>query len=115
MVNRYRETFTFPTKPLDWTAPNSAAPQTRSAVEVESGTNERGQSRGTTDTTEALPDLVAAIATNGRTGYINFTVLDEEMQASPTQAAETGRVQAPPTVPVYDRDGVTGIGEFQFN
>ena len=93
----------------------TGTPQARSVVEIESGTNERGQSLGTADTTEALPDLVAAIATNGRTGYINSTTLDTEMPTNPAQAAATGRTQAPPTVPVYDRDGVTVIGEFQFS
>lgn len=111
----YRETFTFPTNPLNWTAPGAAAPQARSATVVENGTNEQGQSLGTADTTAELPDLVAAIATNGETGYISSDALNEELPANPDQVAETGRVQAPPTVPVFDKDGVTVIGEFQFS
>ena len=111
----YRETFTFPSNPLNWTAPGAAAPQARSATVVESGTNERGQSLGTADTTAELPDLVAAIATNGQTGYISSDALNEELPANPEQVAQTGRVQAPPTVPVFAKDGVTVIGEFQFS
>ncbi len=93
----------------------TGTPQARSVVEIESDTNEREQSLGTADTTETLPDLVAAIATNGRTGYINSTMLNKEMPTKPAKAAATGRTQAPPTIPVYDRDGVTVIGEFQFS
>ena len=111
----YRETFTFPSNPLNWTAPGAAAPQARSATVVESGTNERGQSLGTADTTAELPDLVAAIATNGQTGYISSDALNEELPANPEQVAQTGRVQAPPAVPVFAKDGVTVIGEFQFS
>lgn len=58
---------------------------------------------------------MAAIATNGQTGYISSDALNEELPADPSQVAESGRVQAPPTVPVFDKDGVTVIGEFQFS
>ena len=55
------------------------------------------------------PDLIAAIATNGRTGYVYARDLE---QPAPT----TLQLGTPPgetrTIPVYTSDGQTEIGPF---
>lgn len=53
-----------------------------------------------------MPDLVPAEATNGRTGWVEYSLLIEEAQ--PALTAE-GAMQEP--IPVYDTDGTTVIGE----
>ena len=55
------------------------------------------------------PDLIAAIATNGKTGYVYARDLE---QPAPT----TLQLGTPPgetrTIPVYTSDGHTEIGQF---
>lgn len=96
--------------------------------------NASGQSFGSGEavTSDAqLPDLVQAYATNGKVGYIKKSDLLspqrtlKEVQALPKKVvpAAPGQessapqtvLQAPPrTVPVYDKDGKTVIGQFKF-
>ena len=73
------------------------------------------------------PDLIAAMATNGRQGYVRKTDLDgangsaaaagfrspeEALAWQAERAAEVARGVADPTTPVYAQDGFTVIGEF---
>lgn len=74
-VSSYKEFVTFPTDPLYFDVP--AAPSARAQVpewiDIEAGVNDRGQSFGTGDDIDSdtdLPDLVAAIGTNGEIGYV---------------------------------------------
>jgi hypothetical protein len=53
-----------------------------------------------------MPDLVPAVATNGKAGWVRYSLLISEAQ--PTLTADG--VEQPP-VPVYDTDGLTIIGE----
>jgi hypothetical protein len=83
-------------------------------------TNEQGQSYGV-ENSKGSPDLVAVIATNGKTGYAFRTDLDD---ADGTNAAETfkspedaiawqkARQGMTFRVPVYESDGTTLVGEF---
>lgn len=108
----YSEVFTFPTNPLNYTAP--AARSVPSEVKVESGVNSRGQTYGRGDTRAESPDLVAAIATNGRVGYIKSEALNEKKPSSPAEAVRQSQSGNAPTVPVYDKDGTSVIGQFTF-
>jgi hypothetical protein len=84
------------------------------------GVNASGQTYGASgwsESPEDEPDLIAARATNGRTGYILNTdqsIID--MTGGVTQAeiddyiANTGRADR--LIPVYESDGRTVIGEF---
>ena len=62
---------------------------------------------------EGTPDLVAVIATNGKTGYVYAKDLNEPAPANPSQALQW---QNSPLVtihlPVYEPDGKTQIGVF---
>lgn len=78
--------------------------------------NENGETYGT-DAYDARPDLISAYATNGREGYIRRAELDSVHGPRPTSPAHALRMQATPpprpeTIPVYESDGVTVIGEF---
>jgi hypothetical protein len=74
------------------------------------GVNASGQTYGTPNQ-HGTPDLVAAQATNGRTGYVYATQLSGPTPTSPSQAAAES--SAPPrTLTVYESDGKTPIGEF---
>ena len=62
-----------------------------------------------------MPDLVAAVATNGREGYVYAKDLESPTPSSPVEAARwqeehTGDVDS---IPVYLADGETVIGEFR--
>ena len=80
-------------------------------------TNTDGQTYGV-DSENGHPDLIAAIATNGRQGYINA---EEEARAScgdvhsPAEALKCNSDHEGRTIfiPVYDSDGTTKIGVFQ--
>lgn len=116
-VSTYKQFVTFPTDPLYYTAPaarsaRAAAPET---IEVESGTNEKGQTYGSGEGVEIesdLPELVAAIGTNGEIGYVARADLGA-VAADPTAAVQ--EVATPRTVPLYDKDGSTMVGEFTFS
>ena len=61
-----------------------------------------------------LPDLIQAVATNGKEGYVKLTDYKDPQPKSPEEAAQWtldhhGKTR---TIPVYDQDGTTKIGEF---
>lgn len=80
-------------------------------------TNAKGQTYGSAayaTSPENEPDLILAGATNGETGYVLRTDLEEPAPKSPEealarQAAEAGKSRV---IPVYKSDGVTQIGVF---
>jgi hypothetical protein len=60
------------------------------------------------------PDLIAALATNGKVGYVYKSDLDGPAPSTPQealslQAASAGKTRV---IPVYEVDGSTVIGEF---
>ena len=83
-------------------------------------TNESGQTYGA-ENPDGIPDLIAVVATNGREGYVHRVELEEA-----TGTAAAGEFTSPEdairwqeeragktfTVPVYEADGTTQIGEF---
>lgn len=77
-------------------------------------TNARGQTYGSSGQANAEPgepDLIEAIATDGKTGYVLRTEMELPPPANPSEAA--ARNTAPPrTIPVYQSDGLTQIGVF---
>ncbi|MFD6517107.1 hypothetical protein [Rhodococcus sp. NPDC060176] len=113
-TSSYKEFVTFPTDPLYFEVPASpsARAQAPESITIESGVNGSGQSFGSGEGVESdadLPDLVAAIGTNGEIGYIKKGELGGPA-SSPEQALASntgGR-----TVSLYDQDGQAVIGEF---
>lgn len=79
------------------------------------GVNAHGQTYGVTGSEQGDPDLVAVTATNGKDGYAYATDLQGgPMPTSPADAiaqqeANQGRTHS---IPVYESDGTTVIGEF---
>ncbi|CAL8974572.1 hypothetical protein CELL_01822 [Cellulomonas sp. T2.31MG-18] len=75
------------------------------------GVNARGQTFGVSGSApQGDPDLVAVEATNGRSGYAYASELEDPQPSSPADAgASSGRGR---TIPVYESDGTTVIGEF---
>jgi hypothetical protein len=63
-------------------------------------TNANGQTYGTIKDGGAEPDLESAYATNGRLGYVVTADLDSDV---------------PKSIPVYESDGETVIGEFHIS
>jgi hypothetical protein len=74
------------------------------------GINASGQTYGTVNYS-GTPDLVAAVATNGRSGYVYATELMGPQPTTPSQALASEH-SAPRTVTVYESDGKTPIGQF---
>jgi hypothetical protein len=101
---------------------NSASPQpaAQSAATTAWPVNELGQTYGSDAKAKSetdVPDLVAAVATNGRQGYCLNSEMNlppeppktaEEAEAMMRDALCKGKV-----IPVYESDGVTQIGVFQ--
>ena len=121
-TNSYTEYVTFPSNPLNYTAP--AARSAPANIEVKSGTNARGQSFGSGETSDPkaqLPDLIAAIGTNGTVGYIRSAELGgpaanpAAVSALPTATVDGQKVysSASKSVPLYSEDGVTQVGTFE--
>jgi len=81
--------------------------------------NENGQTYGAApDATspETEPDLIKAIGVDGTYGYVMKTDLDGKMPKNPTEALEQQRnAPASRTIPLYDVDGKTVIGEFKIS
>jgi hypothetical protein len=73
-------------------------------------TNANGQTYGVVNE-DGYPDLVAVLATNGRTGYAYAVDLNDPQPANPEEAA-TWTPAPPHNIPVYEADGVTVIGQF---
>jgi hypothetical protein len=61
-------------------------------------------------------DVISAIATNGRRGYVYESQLTPPPPSTPAQAiAEQDAPWKPDYIAVYDRDGTTVIGQFLIN
>lgn len=79
-------------------------------------TNARGQTYGVaTDVLEDDPDLIKAEATNGRVGYVLSADLLGPAFSSPQEASGYSAAVAARggvTIPVYESDGATVVGEF---
>jgi hypothetical protein len=78
--------------------------------------NANGQSYGVANS-HGVPDLIAAIATNGRQGYIKKSELDAASCSNVTSPAEALKCQqahsgSTTDIPVYNSDGMTIIGQF---
>lgn len=58
-----------------------------------------------------IPNLVEAVATNGKAGYVYESELMGHMPKNPQQAVAIDN-QGPRTIPVYAKNGTTKIGEF---
>jgi hypothetical protein len=72
--------------------------------------NARGQTYGTPNQ-NGTPDLIAAIATNGRSGYVYAKQLLSPLPTTSSQAVAQNH-QGPRTLTVYESDGKTPIGQF---
>jgi hypothetical protein len=73
-------------------------------------TNASGQTYGAANQ-NGTPELVAAQATNGRTGYVYANQLQGPQPTSPSQAA-TWNDRPDRIITVYESDGKTPIGQF---
>jgi hypothetical protein len=78
--------------------------------------NANGQTYGVANS-HGAPDLIAAIATNGRQGYIKKIQLDAAGCSNVTSPAEAIKCQQAHSgttsdIPVYNSDGKTQIGQF---
>ena len=111
----YGDFLTFPTDPLNYTAPAARSADNTSAVApIKNGRNSRGQSIGTAEnarTDSDLPELIAAFSTDGKQGYVRKTDVIPATPASPAQAADLSSKKTK-TVPVYTENGTTQIGTF---
>lgn len=78
--------------------------------------NDRGQSYGSSlhaDTYEDEPDLIAAEATNGKSGYVFKDDIEGDIPKNPEEASAMSRQHREDrTIKVYESDGTTVIGEF---
>jgi hypothetical protein len=74
------------------------------------GVNASSQTYGIANQ-HGTPDLVAVVATNGRTGYVYASQLTSPSPTSPGQAVAENN-SPPKTLAVYDSDGKTPIGKF---
>lgn len=77
--------------------------------------NDRGETFGVENERYGRPDLIGAVASNGRDGYIRATDLDEAMGPmpdTPEEAVALNDRPRPDPLTVYLSDGETVIGEF---
>jgi hypothetical protein len=126
----YKTAVTFPSSPLDYAAPAARSTQSTQAapesLDQSSGVNDSGQTFGAgadADTDAELPDLVLAIGDDGTVGYVassNLTAspaTPEEVLQLPIDSSGAEPVHSEPsrTVPLFDKDGVTSIGQFTIN
>jgi len=78
-------------------------------------TNDRGLTFGSVEdarTPDEEPDLILVVATNGERGYALKTDLEGPTPSSPEDAVRQTMNQTSRTIPVYESDGTTLIGEF---
>ena len=75
------------------------------------GINSFGQTYGI-EGTIGTPDLVSVIATNGRSGFAYAAQLQGTPYTSPSEALAGQKNRKSRSVPVYESDGRTVIGEF---
>lgn len=89
---------------------------------VEFKTNQKGQTYGSITVVgqqEVEPDLISALATNGKLGYVNNTELKAasghpSQFKSPADAIkwQNANGKRAVSIPVYEEDGVTKVGQF---
>lgn len=110
----------------------ASVPSTPTDIRTEDGntvplyeTNDRGLTFGSSleaTSPENEPDLILAIATNGKEGYVLKTDLDEAdgsnaasefSSPAAANAWQARQRQEPIVIPVYAEDGITAIGEFE--
>ncbi|MFW0787923.1 hypothetical protein AAFP35_25790 [Gordonia sp. CPCC 206044] len=106
----YTEIFTFPTNPLNYTAPAARSVEPATSAK-QSGKNSQGKSFGTAEGVRddaQLPDLISTYATNGKLGYVYANAPTKK----PATRAAARVAQQQWTVPVYEQDGTTQIGVF---
>ena len=70
--------------------------------------NANGQTYGVAND-NGTPDLIAAIATNGKTGYVYARDLEQPAPTTLQSGAPPGQTR---TIPVYTSDGRTEVGQF---
>jgi hypothetical protein len=77
-------------------------------------TNAKGDTYGTIKNDGSRPDLLYVWATNGRMGYAYLSDMEGYQPSSPADALAWQREHGddPRTIPVYESDGNTVIGEF---
>ena len=75
------------------------------------GINANGQTYGVANA-NGTPDLVAAVATNGKDGYIYASQLQQPNYTSPAQALAAQKHHHSGALRVYELDGKTVIGTF---
>lgn len=95
---------TFPTNPIDFTAPAAARSSQPAELETDltTATNDNGETFGSAadaESPDAVPDLIASYGNDGTFGYVKADdVLAVENSAS--------------SVPLYTSDGITVLGSF---
>lgn len=79
------------------------------------GVNASGDTYGT-DSGSARPDLIAVVNRHGVSGYVYATDLEaaDPMPRTPEEAAALDPDRGPFVVPMYESDGVTKVGEWEF-
>lgn len=103
-----RETTTADAADARWTLEATYVERTTTPL----GINANGDTYGV-DSPQGHPDLIAAIATNGQVGYVYATDLEEPMPANPEEAVTWNETHGGArTIPVYESDGETVVGEF---
>ncbi|WP_120521765.1 peptidase M56 family protein [Arthrobacter celericrescens] len=84
-------------------------------------TNAKGETYGAENMENGVPDLIAVVATNGKSGYVYRVDLEEangtaaiKTFKSPADALawQAARGNKDIAIPVYDLDGKTVLGEF---
>ncbi|NBH63026.1 hypothetical protein D1155_15405 [Anaerotruncus sp. 80] len=75
-------------------------------------TNEAGDTYGSIVTQTEVPDLIAAVATNGQNGFVKEADFFGELPKNPEEAIQLQKEQKDRIIPVYKNDGITVIGEF---
>ena len=114
-TSSFNEYVTFPSNPLNWTAPaaaRSASPQITDSHR-KGGVNSSGEKFGSADTPNdkaADVDLVLAIGTNGTVGYVRADDLDRPAAANPVAAKAKSKSSR--TIPLLESNGETRIGTF---
>lgn len=116
-TNSYIEAVTFPSNPLNWTAPSARTAKSQSVVtdaDRTPGTNSTGQKYGSasTENTENL-DLILAIGNDGQIGYAKASDLNSPGASNPEVAPKS--TPAERTIPLYKSDGTTQTGQFTVN
>jgi hypothetical protein len=79
---------------------------------TEWGVNDDGQTYGVIND-RGTPDLVAVIATNGRSGYVYAAQLRDASDEVRSPAEAISSQAKTTSIPVYEADGQTPVGQFE--